>query len=75
MATVWDREVVGLEKGILAATNRDWKILLLSNSKAAIQAIQNAGVSGRARTLALARLGEEINDREETFGVDNILIA
>ena len=38
VATVWDGEVVGLERGIIAATNREWKILLLSDSKAAIEA-------------------------------------
>ena len=75
VATVWDREVAGLERGIIAATNRDWKILLLSDSKEAIQAIRNAGVSGKARTRALARLGKEIKDREKLYGVDNTLIA
>ena len=75
MATVWDGEVAGLERGIIAATNRDWKILLLSDSKAAIQAIRNAGVTGKGRTRVLARLGKEIKDREKTYGVDNTLIA
>ena len=75
VASVWDEEVAGLERGILAATNRDWKILLLSDSKAAIQAIRNAGVSGKVRTRALARLGKEIKDRERTYGADNTLIA
>ena len=75
VATVWDGEIAGLEKGILAAANSDWKILLLSDSKAAIQAIKNAGVTGRARTQALARLGQEIKDRENSYGVDNTLIV
>ena len=54
VATVWDGDIVGLEKGILAAANREWKILLLSGSKAAIQAIMNAGVLGRASIQGLA---------------------
>ena len=56
-------------------TNRDWKILLLSDSKAAIQAIRNAGVAGMARTRALTRLGKEIKVKEKTYGVDNTFIA
>ena len=75
MATVWDGEVAELERGTIAATNRDWKILLLSDSKATIQVIRNAGVSGKARTRALAWLGREIIEREKTYRVDNTLIA
>ena len=75
VATAWDEEVAGLEKGILVAANMDWKILLLSDSKARIQAIQNEGVSAKARTRALARLGKEFRNRERTYGVENALIA
>ena len=75
VATVWDGEVGGLEKGILAAANRDWKFLLLSDSKTTIHRIQNAGVSGMEGTRALARLGNDIKDRQESYGGDNTLIA
>ena len=67
VATVWDGEIAGLERGIKAAGNRDWDILLLTDSKAAIEATKNAGIRGKARTRALAALGNEINKRQACF--------
>ena len=49
MATVWDGEVAGLERG-LKAIDQGSRVLLLADSKAAIQAVQKAGRTGRART-------------------------
>ena len=74
-ATVWDGEIAGLERGIQAARNRDWKVLLLTDSKAAIQATQKAGRTGRARTRALAALGSEIYTRTQQYGTDNVRMA
>ena len=31
VATVWDGEVAGLERGIQAAGSREWKIILLTD--------------------------------------------
>ena len=56
MPTVWDGEIAGLERGTKAAGNRDWDILLLTYSRAAIQATKNAVIRGKARTRALAGL-------------------
>ena len=74
-ATVWDGEIAGLERGIKAAGNRDWKILLLTDSKAAIQATQKARRTGKARTRALAALGSEIHTRLNQYGPENVRIA
>ena len=75
VATVWDGEIAGLERGIKAAGNRDWDILLLTDSKAAIQATKNAGIRGKARTRALAALGNEINKRQALYGRGNVKIG
>ena len=50
MATVWNGEIVGLERGTKAAGNRDLDILLLTDSRAAIQGTKNAGTREKART-------------------------
>ena len=42
MATVWDREITGTKMGLMAAGNTVDKVIILSNSKAAIQAVFNA---------------------------------
>ena len=56
MATVWDGEIAGLERVTNGAGNRDWDILLLTDSRAAIQETKNVGTHGKARTRALAGL-------------------
>ena len=63
MATVWDGEIAGLERGLRAAEVRGGRILLLTDSKAAIQAVKKAGHTGRARTRALAALLQMIGHR------------
>ena len=74
MATVWDGEIAGLERG-LNATDRRSRVLLLADSKAAIQAVQKAGRTGRARTRALAAVGKEIHRRIHDFGEDAVAIG
>ena len=75
VATVWDGEVAGLERGILAAGNRESKIILLTDSKAAIQATKKAVKTGKARTRALASLANEIRERNDLYGLGNTLIG
>ena len=75
VATVWDGEVSGLERGIEAAGNRDWKIIFFTDSKAAIQAPKKAGTTGKTRTRARARLASEITGRSDLYGSGNTLIG
>ncbi|KAF8459763.1 hypothetical protein BDZ91DRAFT_799707 [Kalaharituber pfeilii] len=60
--TVWDGEVAGM-KGALEAVDNRVKVLLLTDSQAAISAVRNAGRTGKARTADLARLVELIAER------------
>ena len=43
MSTVWDGEITGMKLGLRAAGNTEEKVIILSDSKAAIQAVINAG--------------------------------
>ena len=52
LATVWDGEIAGLQRGFVAAGECE-KVLLLVDSKAAIQAVKVACYTGIARTQAL----------------------
>ena len=58
MATVWDGEITGMKLGLRAAGNTEEKVIILSDSKAAIQAVINAGRRAKARTRDLAHLGQ-----------------
>ena len=58
MATVWDGEITGMKMGLSAAGNAEEKVIILCDSKAAIQAVINAGRRGKARTRDLAHLGQ-----------------
>ena len=49
LATVWDGEVAGL-RGVLQMAPEDRKVLILSDSQAAIAAVRKAGRTSRART-------------------------
>lgn len=60
---MWDGEVVAV-RGLLLAP-RDWRVLILSDSQAAIAAVRKAGRIGKARARGLVgtqrsemRLGE-----------------
>ena len=89
MATGWDGEIAGLQQGIKAVTikkkkkkkkgikavrNREWDIILLTDSKVAIQATNNVGIRGKARIKALALLGTEINKRQARYSRENVKI-
>ena len=75
MATGWDGEIAGLERGAKAAGNRHWDILLLRDSGAAIQATKNTGTRGKTRTRALAALGNKISKRQALYGSGHINIG
>ena len=67
IATVWDGEIAGLERGLRTAGDAD-QVLLLADSKAAIRAVVAAGETGKARTRALGALGGEIKRRKDLYG-------
>ena len=51
IATVWDGEVAGIAGGLARARqNEQQRILILSDSKAAIAAVRRVGRTGRARS-------------------------
>jgi len=74
LATVWDGEVVGMRGGIQMVPE-DHKILLLSDSQAAIAAVRKAGRTGRARTGELKEVVEEIRKRQQNLGPDAVRFA
>ena len=61
-ATVWDGEVAGLERGLVSSGEHP-RVVLLSDSKAALQAVRKAGRTGKARTRRLGTLMTEIKRR------------
>ena len=75
MATVWDGEITGMKMGLRAAGNTSEKVIILSDSKAAIQAVINAGRRGKARTRDLAHLGRQIRNRQDLYGQDNVAVG
>ena len=75
VATVWDGEITGMKMGLKAAGNTDNKVIILSNSKAAIQAVINAGRRGNARTKDLVQLGKDIRNRQSLYGLDNVTVG
>jgi len=73
-ATVWDGEVVGVNGGLHPAPE-DHKILILSDSQAAISAVRNAGCIGRARTLDLKEAVDKARAREARLGPNAVRAA
>lgn len=59
MATVWDGEVAGIWKA-LEKSPPGWKILVLTDSQAAIAAVVNAEVRGKHSTANMGRLITEV---------------
>jgi len=53
----------------------DQKILVLSDSQAAIAAVRKAGRTGRARTGELKEVVEEVRKRQENLGPDAVRFA
>ena len=62
MATVWDGEITGMKMGLRAAGNTDNKVIILSDFKAAISTVINAGRRGKARTRDLVQLRNDIRN-------------
>ena len=75
MATVWDGEISGMYMGLKVASNKEDKVIILSDSKAAIQAVINAGRGGKARTGDLVQLGKEIRNQQSLYGPDNVTVG
>jgi len=74
LATVWDGEVVGM-RGRIQMVPEDRKVLVLSDSQAAIAAVRKAGKTGRARTGELKEVVEEIRKRQKELGPDAVRLA
>ena len=66
-ATVWDGEITGMAE-VVESFERGERILLLTDSRAAISAVKKAGRTGKARTRELARLMKTVEKREEEGG-------
>lgn len=60
-AIIWDREIEGIKEAIRNGTHS--RILILSDSQAAIKTIVKAGKRGRARTAAMKEIIEGIATR------------
>ena len=69
MVTVWDGEISGM-LGAIETFEKGERILLLADSKAAINAIKKAGKTGKARTTDLKYLIEAIDNRNRIQGED-----
>jgi len=74
LATVWDGKIVGMRGGIQIVLE-DHKILLLSDSQAAIAAIRKAGRTGRAQTGELKKVVKEVRKRQKELGLDAVKFA
>ena len=72
---MWDREITGMKMGLKAAGNIEDKVIILSHSKAAIQAVIIAGRRGKARTRDLVQLGNEIRSQQNLYGPDNVMVG
>ena len=59
----------------MATYNRDWKDLVLSNSKETIQVIKTVGVISKTRICILVRLEKEIKERENLYKISNTPIV
>ena len=75
MAIVWDGEITGMKLGLRAAGNTEGQVIILSDSKAAIQAVISAGRRGKARTRDLANLGQQIRRRQDLYRQDNVAVG
>ena len=74
LATVWDGEVVGMRGGLQSAPEGR-KVLIFSDSQAAIAAVRRAGRTGRARTGELKEVVEEVRKRQENLGPNAVRFA
>ena len=69
-ATVWDGEIAGIE-GALKMVGRE-PVLVLADSRVALQAIKVAGTRGKARTRGLAEVVRRISEIEEEYGEKSV---
>jgi len=74
MATVWNGEVAGF-RGALTHAPKDRKLLILSDSQAAITAMKQAGRLGKARTSHLRWVVNEIGRRKRELGEDAVSLG
>ena len=64
-----------MKMGLRAAGNTDNKVIILSDSKAAIQAFINAGRRGEAWTKDQVQLGNDICNGQDQYGSDNVTVG
>ena len=75
IATVWDGDITGMKMGLKAAGNVEDKVIILCDPKAAIQAVINAARRAKARTKDLVQLGNDIRNRQDLYGPDNVTVG
>lgn len=64
LCTVWDGEVAGIRKA-LGESPPEWKVLIMTDSEAAIAAVRKAGRRGRSRAADLGSAVLEFRERQE----------
>ena len=74
ITTVWDGETNGILNGI-SRHGGETKLLVLSDSQAAIMAVKKAGKVGKARTSDLRKVIEEVAKRQEALGPDAVSLG
>ena len=67
LATVWDGEVCGVRGALEDAPSKS-KVLILSDSQAAVAAVRKAGRRGKATTADLRRVMMDIKERQTRLG-------
>ena len=72
-ATVWDGEIAGLQGALRMVGNTP--VLLLTDSRAAIQAVQKAGKRGVARTRGLAEVVGRVAAINEEHGGGSAILG
>ena len=75
MATVWDGNITGMKMDLKAAGNIEDKVIILSDSTAAIQVVINAGRRSETRTRDLVQLGNNIGCGQDLYGPDNATVG
>jgi len=74
VATVWGGEIAEL-RGALTKAPKNKKLLILSDSQAAIAATKQAGRTGKAKTRHLRWVVNEVSRRKRELGEDALTLG
>ena len=64
IANVWDGEMNGMAVGLARLPRDAGRVLILADSRAAIEAVKKAGRTGKAESHHLRKVVNEIAERE-----------